>query len=102
MKKKIRQKLAREKRKIEKRLGEAVKVNDGAPVLRAKNIDFELTDKAGAISYGGIGVIQGVVHKIKLPQHITPNCPAISTIVYRRPPDRRLARAKRRSARGMR
>lgn len=70
MKRSVRRKLAREKRQIEKRLEAAVRVNLGAPVLNARNIDYEIADKAGAITNGGIGVVQRMVQKIGLAREI--------------------------------
>ena len=63
MKKSVRRKLAREKRQIQRRLAEAVRVNAGGPMLKCANVEYEIADRTRAIAYGGIGVIQRVVRK---------------------------------------
>ena len=70
MKANIRRKLASEKNRIEKRLEEAVAVNDGGPVLSASNIHYELSEKTAAIPYGGIGAIHRLVKGLGLPERI--------------------------------
>ena len=70
MNRKIRRKLAAEKCKIEKRLGQAVVVNFDGPVLSATNIRYELADKTKAIAHGGIGAIHRVVNKVGLAKRI--------------------------------
>lgn len=70
MKRKIRQRLSAEKRKIEKRLAEAVEVNGGGPVLQGGNTRYELSTKTRAISSGGIGAIHQMVQKLGLPKRI--------------------------------
>lgn len=66
----VRRKLAKEKRRIERRLASAVRVNYREPVLSARNIDYEIADKAGAIAHGGIGLIHRVVHAVGLTRRI--------------------------------
>lgn len=66
----VRRKLAREKRRIERRLESAVRVNAGAPVLSGANIEYEVADRTRAIAHGGIGVIQRVVKKSGLARKI--------------------------------
>ena len=70
MKKIVRRKLAEEKRQIERRLENAVRVNTGAPVLSGANIEYEIADRSRAIAHGGIGVIQRVVKKSRLARKI--------------------------------
>ncbi len=70
MNRKIRRRQAAEKRKIEKRLADAVEVNDGGPVLGGSGIRYELAEKAGGIAFGGIGAIQRLVRKLGLQQEI--------------------------------
>ncbi len=70
MNKKIRRTIAAKKRKIERRLDEAVEVNDGGPVLGATNIHYELADKTNAIAHGGIGAIHRMVRKSGLVDRI--------------------------------
>ena len=70
MKKIVRRKLAEEKRRIERRLENAVRVNSGAPVLSSANIEYEIADRTRAIAHGGIGVIQRVVKRSRLARRI--------------------------------
>lgn len=71
MKKIVRQRMAREKRQIEKRLKDAVAVNMGGPVLRGGgNIEYELSDRASGISHGGMGLVQRMVDRIGLAKAI--------------------------------
>lgn len=70
MKKIVRRKLAREKRRIEERLENAVRVNVGGPVLSGAGIDYEIADRTRAIAHGGIGLIQRVVKKTGLARKI--------------------------------
>lgn len=66
MKKIVRQKLAREKRRIERRLEAAVAVNESGPVLGGGRIEYELSSKGRGIAHGGMGLIQRVVRRIGL------------------------------------
>ncbi len=70
MKKIVRQKLAREKKQIERQLEAAVAVNEGGPVLGGGNIEYELSSKARGIAHGGMGLIQRVVRRLGLAQAI--------------------------------
>lgn len=70
MNRKIHRIIAAEKRKIERRLKLAVRVNEGGPVLSASNIRYELSDKTKAIAHGGIGAIQRLVRKTGLARKI--------------------------------
>ena len=73
MKKIVRQKLSREKRQIEQRLKAAVVVNEGEPVLRGGNIEYELSARASGIAHGGMGMVQRVVRRIGLAEAIDAN-----------------------------
>lgn len=73
MKKIVRQRMAREKRQIEQRLKAAVAVNEGGPVLRGGNIEYELSARASGIAHGGMGLVQRVVRKIGLAEAIDGN-----------------------------
>ena len=73
MKRTIRRKIAAEKRRILRRLEEAVQVNDEGPVLAACNIRYELADRTKAISHGGIGFIHRMVRKLGLADRINSN-----------------------------
>jgi hypothetical protein len=70
VKKIVRQRLDREKKKIEQRLAEAVDVNEGGPVLRGGNIEYEVSAKAKGIAHGGMGAVQRVVRSIGLAEAI--------------------------------
>lgn len=62
-----------EKRRIERRLEEAVVVNDGGPVLSATNIHYERADRTKAIAAGGIGAIHRLVNKLGVAARIDEN-----------------------------
>ena len=66
MKRTLQRTLAAEKRKIERRLGDAVRVTDGGPVLSGPNICDDLAEKTTAIASGGIGAIHRLVQQIGL------------------------------------
>ena len=66
MKRTLQRTLAAEKRKIERRLRNAVTVNDSGPVLSAPNLRYELATKTKAIAAGGIGAIHRLVQHIGL------------------------------------
>lgn len=66
----VRRKIAAEKQRIERRLGIAVAVNYGGPVIGATNIRFEIADKTRAISHGGIGIVHRLVRKLGLAARI--------------------------------
>lgn len=70
MNRKIRRMLAAEKRKIDKRLADAVEVNTGGPVLKGGNTRYELAEKTRAIAFGGIGAIHQLVQRLGLPKRI--------------------------------
>jgi hypothetical protein len=73
VKKIVRQRVAREKRQIEKRLKDAVAVNVGGPVLRGGNIEYEVSARASGVAHGGMGLVQRVVRKIGLAEAIDAN-----------------------------
>jgi len=66
----VRRKLSKEKRGIERRLADAVRVNEGGPVLSGGSIEYEIAEKTRAIAHGGIGLIQRVVRKVGLAPRI--------------------------------
>jgi len=66
VKKTIRRKLRTQKRKIERRLEEALKQDGEAPVFTASNIHYDLSERTRAISPGGIGVIHLLARKVGL------------------------------------
>jgi len=73
MKKKIQQKIASRKRKIQKRLREANRQDQGKPTLTATNIDYEIAERTQAINHGGIGAIHMMVNKLGLAEAIDRN-----------------------------
>ena len=73
MKKIVRQRVAREKRQIEKRLKDAVAVNVGGPVLRGGNIEYELSARTSGIAHGGMGLVQRMVRRIGLAEAMNEN-----------------------------
>ncbi|MEO8379082.1 MAG: IS1380 family transposase [Acidobacteriota bacterium] len=73
MKKIVRQRIAREKRQIEQRLKAAVIVNDGGPVLRGGNIEYELSARSSGVAHGGMGLVQRMVRRIGLAEAIDAN-----------------------------
>lgn len=73
LKREIQRKIATEKKRIERRLAGAIKVNESGPLLDPGNIQYELADKTKAISHGGIGAIQRLVKKTGLATHIDDN-----------------------------
>jgi hypothetical protein len=70
VKKIVRQRVAREKKQIEQRLKAAVAVNEGRPVLRGGNIEYELSARTRGIAYGGMGMVQRMVRRIGLAEAI--------------------------------
>jgi hypothetical protein len=70
VKKIVRQRLAAEKREIERRLSKAVAVNEGGPVLKGGRVEYELSAKTKGMAHGGIGAVQRVVRKIGLAKAI--------------------------------
>lgn len=67
---KIRRKLARGKRRIEKRLDKSNTRGCDRPVLTAANIQYEIADRTRGISAGGIGLMHLVVKRLKLAEAI--------------------------------
>ncbi len=61
MKKKIRQKIAAQKRKVEQQLADAVMPNFSGPVLGKTKVHYELAERVEAIGCGGIGAIDSLV-----------------------------------------
>lgn len=62
----VRKKLARRKRRIQRRLAKKDLRNCAKPVLTASNIQYELGDRSRGIGYGGIGAIHLLVRKLGL------------------------------------
>jgi len=66
----VRQTLANEKRKITRRLAQAVTVNVGGPVLSASRLSYEIATKTKAIAHGGLGAITRLVRRTGLARRI--------------------------------
>ena len=67
-----RKKIAERKRRIERRLEHKAEERDG-PMFRARNIQFELADRAQAICYGGIGLMHTLARECGLIEAIDRN-----------------------------
>ena len=66
----IRQKLARRKQRIERRLDKNDLGDCKRPMLAASNIHYELADRCHGMAYGGIGVITKLVRQLGLAETI--------------------------------
>ena len=62
----VRQRLARRKRRIQKRLNKRDLRDCAKPMFKASNIQYELGERGRGIGYGGIGAIQLLVRKLGL------------------------------------
>ncbi len=67
-----RKKIAEHKRTIERRLKHKAEEHD-EPMFRARNIPFELADRAQAICYGGIGLMHSLARECGLIEAIDRN-----------------------------
>jgi hypothetical protein len=65
----IRRQIARAKARLESRLAGAVTINHGGPVTRGRPI-YEVSEKARASAWGGIGALHRLVLKRRLPERI--------------------------------
>jgi len=77
MKDKNRRHIASTRRRIERRLAQAVRVNDGGPVLSAAGIRYELGNQPQAMPHGGIGAIHRLVRNCGLPWQIDRRLPLL-------------------------
>jgi Transposase DDE domain group 1 len=66
VKAKIRQKLARSKRRIERRLDKCNNEGFERPMFTATNIHYEISDRDRGIAHGGIGAIHALAHRLGL------------------------------------
>jgi len=73
----IREQLRRRKRRAAARLREMNLDQYGQPVLRARNIQYEMAERTKAISAGGIGAIHRLVQKLGLPEVINQKIPLL-------------------------
>ncbi len=67
---KIRRQLAAAKRRIERRLDKSKLGDCSRPVLTARNVQFELSDRTHGMSYGGLGAILLLVRRLGLAEAI--------------------------------
>jgi len=67
---KLRRKLARGKRRIEKRLDKRNTAIGDGPVFGRANVHYEIADRTRGISAGGIGLVQRVVKHVRLAERI--------------------------------
>jgi hypothetical protein len=65
VKKKIANKLAQSKRKIQKRLAKKSFPDKPGPMLNPGNIHYDIDRRSGGILFGGIGAIQMLVKKLE-------------------------------------
>jgi hypothetical protein len=66
----IRQRIISRNNNIRKRLKRASKKANEKPVMAGSNIRYELADRTGAITHGGIGLIHRVVKQVGLERRI--------------------------------
>ena len=66
----VRQKLARRKRRIQKRLDKNDLRGCSQPMLTARNIHYEIGDRGRGIGYGGIGAVHLLVRQLGLAEAI--------------------------------
>jgi hypothetical protein len=67
---KIRRKLNKSKRRIEKRLDKANLQGADKPILTASNIHYDISDRISGLAHGGIGLIHTLARDIGLIDHI--------------------------------
>jgi hypothetical protein len=72
-KKKYRKIIRKSKRRIEDRLGKRQWKDQREPIMKGSNIHYEMSEKAGGISSGGIGVCHQMVKRIGLEKDINTN-----------------------------
>jgi hypothetical protein len=66
----VRKKLARRKRRIQKRLDKSDLRGCSKPMFTASNLHYEIGDRGRGISYGGIGAMHLLVRKLGLAEAI--------------------------------
>jgi hypothetical protein len=66
VKAKIRSWLKKKKQKIQRRLAQRRRGENGRPVLKAKNIRYEVSQRQQGIAYGGIGAIHLLAQRLGL------------------------------------
>jgi len=65
--------MRKSKRRIEGRLGKRQWKEQAEPIMKGSNIHYEMSEKAQAISCGGIGVFHQMVKRIGLEKEINAN-----------------------------
>ena len=73
MKASIRQRLARSKRRLERRLDKQKIGDTSQPVFTARNIDYQIADRVHGISHGGIGAFHLLARRLGLIEAIDRN-----------------------------
>jgi Transposase DDE domain group 1 len=73
----LRRKLARRKRRIQKRLDKSKLPDCSKPILAASSIHYELSERSRGIAYGGIGAIVLLVSKLRLATIINDRLPLL-------------------------
>lgn len=81
MKKRIARILSSKKEKVESRLQRKQYVDQAQPMFQGGNIQYDISEKAQAISYGGIGAIHSMVRKTGLDKTINDRIPLLKTHV---------------------
>ena len=66
MNKRIRQILKENKKKLQRRLRRKRYADQPKPMFKAGNITYRVSEKVGAVGYGGIGAIHTLVRRLKL------------------------------------
>src|SRR5271166_5988634 len=66
----VREKLARRKKRIQKRLDKKDLSGCSNPVIAASNIQYEIGERGRGIGYGGIGAVHLLVRKLGLAESI--------------------------------
>lgn len=74
---KVRKKLERRKRRLEKRIDPTDLSGMGQPMFTASNIHYELADRAQGIAAGGIGLVHKLVKRLKLDEAINQQVPLL-------------------------
>jgi hypothetical protein len=62
--------IRRRKQRIHRRLDESPSHDRGRPMIAGGNTRYELAQKAGGTSYGGLAAIQAFAQKIGLPKRV--------------------------------
>ena len=66
----LKRRLEAQRRRIDKRLADAVALNVGGPVLAGAPIRYELSERSRGTAHGGMGMIAGLVEEVGLAAEI--------------------------------